>query len=143
MRPGGIGRGDIMLFAVVGLVAGPVLLTPVLCLAVAFYLASCAAYGLARGKRPLRLFRHMVPAALPFMAALAPVFAWRVASGIRPDLVAPAEHWAVAIALAGTLALSGGLLAAALPMAVRRRAMAGSSGDLRRPTHQPNQREET
>ncbi len=145
LRPGRIGQGDIGLLALVGLVAGPALLTPVLCLAVVFSLASCAAYGLARGKRPQRLFRHMVPAAPAFVAALAPVFAWRVASAIRPDLVPRAADGAVFIALAGAAVLSAGLLAGALPMAVRRRSLASAATacGLRGCTHQPSQGRES
>ena len=123
LRPGAIGRGDIGLFAAVGLIAGPDLLPPVLCLAAAFGLVTAVAYGLARGKSPGRLPAHMFPAALPFMAALAPAFAWRTvsgaASGPGPGAVPP-PFPAAAVASAGALALASGLLAGALPMAVRR-----------------------
>lgn len=118
LRPGRIGQGDIGLFAVLGLLAGPDRILHVMGLVVAFCLAACGTYGLARGKR---LFRSAIPAALPFMAALAPVFAWRIASASLPDAV-PAGAWsAVAVALAGAVVLAAGLIAGALPMAVRRR----------------------
>ena len=126
-RPGRIGQGDIGLLAVVGLVAGPKLLAAVLGLATAFCLAACVAYGKARGKRPGRILRHMVPAAPPFLAALGPFFGWRVASGIWPGAVPPLADGAVVVALAGTVALGAGLLAGALPMAMRRRAATGAS----------------
>lgn len=122
LRPGRIGQGDVVLFAVVGLVAGPQLLAPVLVVGVAFCLVSCVAYGLARGKRPMRIFRHMVPAGPPLMAALAPVFAWRVAAAIWPDPVQEAALAAAWLAIAGPVALAAALVAGALPMAVRRRA---------------------
>ena len=120
--PGRIGQGDVGLFAVIGLVAGPKLLAPVLGLATAFCLAACVAYGKARGKRLARILRHMVPAAPPFMAALGPFFAWRVASGIWPGAVPPLADGAVFVLLAGAVALAAVLLAGALPMAIRRRA---------------------
>lgn len=121
VRPGGIGQGDVMLLAVVGLVAGPRFLAPVLVIGAGFCLASCVAYGLARGKRPGRILRHMVPAGPPLMAALAPVFAWRIAAAIRPDLVLEEALAAVFLALAGSAALAAALVAGALPMAIRRR----------------------
>lgn len=127
LRPGGIGQGDVTLLAVVGLVAGPQFLWPVLLIGAAFCLASCVAYGLARGKRPGRIFRHLVPAGPPLMAALAPVFAWRVAAAIWPDLVLEAALAAVWLAVAGPVALAAALVAGALPMAVRRRAMPATS----------------
>ena len=123
LRPGRIGQGDVVLFAVVGLVAGPQFLAPVLVIGAAFCLASCVAYGLARGKRPMRSFRHMVPAAPPLMAALAPVFAWRIAAAIWPDLVLETAMAAAFMAIAGPAALAAALVAGALPMAVRRRAI--------------------
>lgn len=123
LRPGRIGRGDIGLLAVTGLLAGPRLLVPVLVMGTAFCLASCVAYGLARGKRPGRIFRHLVPAAPPLMAALGPVFAWRIAAAVRPDFVLEEVLAAVFLALAGSSALAAALIAGALPMAVRRRAM--------------------
>ena len=124
LRPGRIGQGDIGLLAVTDLVAGPKLLAPVLGLATAFCLAACVAYGKARGKRLGRIFRHMVPAAPPFMAAAGPIFAWRVAAGIWPGALPEPTDGAVVVLLAGTLALAAGLLAGALPMALRRRAAA-------------------
>ena len=120
LLPGRIGQGDITLFAVLGLVAGPELLPFVLGLGVTFCVAASVAYGLARGKRWNRCIRHMVPAAPPIMAALGPFFAWRVASALRPDL-APEGAWAAAaLALAGTLIMAAALVAGALPIAVRR-----------------------
>lgn len=134
LHPGGLGQGDVALFAMAGVVAGPELLPPVLGLAVAFCLASCAAYGLARGKRPGRIFRHMVPAAPPVLAALGPFFAWRIASALWP---VPEGWWTTAVpALAGAVALVAALLAGALPMAVRRRAAAASRGASWRCIHQ-------
>ena len=120
LRPGGIGQGDVTLFAVVGLVAGPQFLAPVLVIGAAFCLASCVAYGLARGKRPGRILRHLFPAGAPLMAALGPVFAWRVAVAVRPDLVPEGALAVPALALAGSVALAAALVAGALPMAVRR-----------------------
>lgn len=122
LRPGAIGQGDVVLFAVVGLVAGPRFLAPVLVIGAAFCLASCVAYGLARGKRPKRVFRHMVPAGPPLMAALAPVFAWRIAAAIWPDLILEEALPVAFLAIAGPAALAAALVAGALPMAVRRRA---------------------
>ncbi len=75
LRPGRIGQGDIGLLAVMGLIAGPDLLPLVLAVFVIFVLLTSAAWSRARGKR---LFRSMIPAALPAMAALAPVFLWRI-----------------------------------------------------------------
>ncbi len=123
LRPGGIGQGDVTLLAVVGLVAGPQFLAHVLVVGAAFCLASCVAYGLARGKRPVRIFRHMVPAAPPLMAALGPVFAWRIAVAIWPDLNLETAMAAAFMAIAGPAALAAALVAGALPMAVRRRAI--------------------
>ena len=143
--PGRIGQGDVGLFAVIGLVAGPKLLAPVLGLATAFCLAACLAYGQARGKRLGRSLRHMVPAAPPFMAALGPFFAWRIAGGLWPGTVPQVADGAATIALAGTGLLSAGLIAGALPMAVRRRAAAkaaalrGHGGRI----HQSQHRKET
>ena len=121
LRPGGIGRGDVTLLAVVGLVAGPQLLARVLVVGAAFCLASCVAYGVARGKRPQRIFGHMVPAGPPLMAALAPVFAWRIAAAIWPDLVPEGLMTATVLVFTGFVALAAALIAGALPMAVRRR----------------------
>lgn len=123
LRPGGIGQGDVTLFAVVGLVAGPQFLAPVLVIGAGFCLACCVAYGLARGKRPGRILRHLVPAAPPLMAALGPVFAWRIAVAIRPDLVLEEALAVVFVTLAGLAALTAALVAGALPMAIRRRAI--------------------
>lgn len=144
-RPGRIGQGDIGLLAVTGLVAGPKLLAPVLGLATAFCLAFCVAYGRARGKKLGRVFRHMVPAAPPFMAATGPIFAWRVAGGIWPGAVPPLADGAVFVLLAGTLALAAGLLAGALPMALRRRAAARGTDPrgVDRRIHQPEHGKET
>lgn len=127
VRPGGFGQGDITLLAVVGLVAGPQFLAPVLAIGAGFCLAACVAYGLARGKRPGRILRHMVPAAPPLLAAVGPVFAWRVAAAIWPDPVLEAALAAVWLAVAGPVALAAALVAGALPMAVRRRAMPATS----------------
>ena len=127
LRPGRIGQGDVVLFAVVGLVAGPQLLAPVLVVGAAFCLASCVAYGLARGKRPQRIFGHMVPAGPPLMAALGPVFAWRIAVAIWPDLVLEEALAVIFLAIAGPAALVAALVAGALPMAVRRRAIQATS----------------
>ena len=141
LRPGRIGQGDVGLLAVTGLVAGPKLLAPVLGLATAFCLAACVAYGKARGKRLGRIFRHMFPAAPPFMAAVAPFFGWRVAAGIWPDAVPALADGAVLVLLAGSLALTAGLLAGALPMALRRRAAVrgkdhrGVGGRIHQPEH--------
>ena len=140
LRPGRIGQGDVVLFAVVGLVAGPQLLAPVLVIGAAFCLASVVAYGVARGKRPQRICRHMVPAAPPLMAALAPVFAWRVAVAIWPDLVPEGPMTATVLVFAGFVALAAALIAGALPMAVRRRAMPATS---RGPGGRINQGKET
>ncbi len=123
-RTGRLGQGDIGLFAMVGLVAGGTgILMPVLALSIAFGIAACLAYGLARGKRLRRLFRHMVPVATPVVAALAPAFAWRVTTSLRPGLVPDGAWSAAAVALAGSVVLAGMLAAGALPMAVRRRAV--------------------
>lgn len=120
LLPGRMGRIDVWLLATVGLATGPGLLLPVLGLALAFFLAAFSAYGLARGKRPGRTLRHMIPWAPPFMAAAGPFFAWRVASALRPDL-APEGAWAAAaLALAGALIMAAALAAGALPIAVRR-----------------------
>lgn len=142
LRPGGIGQGDVGLLALVGLVAGPDRLLPVMCLGLAFFLIAAVAYGRARGRRFLR---HMVPGALPFMAALAPVFAGRIASGVRPGAVPSAADGAILVALAGFAFLSTGLLAGALPMAVRRRgaARSGRSRGHDGRIHQPKQRKES
>ena len=120
LRPAWLGQGDVTLFALVGALSGPQLLVPVLVIGTVFCLATCIAYGLARGKRPSRIFRHMVPAGPSLMAALGPVFAWRLAEAASPDPV-PAGA-ATALAVAGLLALAAALVAGALPMAVRRRA---------------------
>ena len=122
LRPGRIGQGDVTLFFVVGLVAGLQFLAPVLVMGTAFCLASCVAYGVARGKRPVRIFRHMVPAGPPLMAALAPVFALRVAAAIWPEPIQEAALDEVWLAIAGPVALAAALVAGAWPMAVRRRA---------------------
>ena len=140
LRPGGIGQGDVTLLAVVGLVAGPKFLAPVLAIGAAFCLASCVAYGLARGKRPGRILRHLVPAGPPLMAALGPVFAWRIAVAIRPDLVLEEALAVVFLAFAGSSGLAAALIAGALPMAVRRRAMPATSRD---PGGRINQGKET
>lgn len=120
LRPGRIGQGDVTLFAVVGLFAGPQFLAPVLLIGASFLLASCVAYGLARGKRPLRIHRHLVPAGPPLMAALGPVFAWRIAVAVRPDLVPDGDILVAAVAFPGVAALAAALVAGALPMALRR-----------------------
>ncbi len=136
LHPGGIGQGDVTLLAIVGLVAGPRFLAPVLVIGAAFCLASCVAYGLARGKRPGQIHRHLVPAAPPLMAALGPVFAWRAAVAIRPDLVLETAMAAAFMAIAGPAALAAALVAGALPMAVRRRAaLATPSGSRSRINH--------
>ena len=122
LRPGGIGQGDVTLFAVVGLVAGPQFLAPVLVIGAGFCLASSVAYGLARGKRPGRILRHLVPAGPPLLAALGPVFAWRIAAAIWPDLVLEDALAVAFLAITGPMALAVALVAGALPMAVRRRA---------------------
>ena len=122
LRPGAMGRGDAGLLALAGLAAGPDLLAPAMALAAALAAAAAAAYGLARGKRAGRILRaHMVPIAPPFMAASAPVLAWRVADGAWPGAVPQGHAAAALVALAGTLALGGALAAGALPMARRRR----------------------
>ena len=123
LRPGRIGQGDVTLFAVVGLLTGPQFLAPVLVIGASFLLASCVAYGLARGKRPGRMHRHLVPAGPPLMAALGPVFAWRIVAAARPDLVPDGDLLAAALAFPGVAALAAALVAGALPMAVRRRAV--------------------
>ena len=64
----------------------------------------------------------MVPAAPPLMAAVGPVFAWRVATAVRPDLVPEGPVTATVLVFAGVVALAAALIAGALPMAVRRRA---------------------
>ena len=141
LRPGRIGQGDVTLFAVVGLVAGPQLLAPVLIMGASYLLASCVAYGLARGKRPGRIHRHLVPAGPPLMAALGPVFAWRIVAAARPDLVPDGDLLAAALAFPGVAALAAALAAGALPMAVRRWATpATTCGPRGRASHQ---REET
>ena len=145
LRPGRIGQGDVDLLAVTGLVAGPKLLAPVLGLAAAFCLAACVAYGKARGKQLGRVFRHMVPAAPPFMAAAGPFFAWRVADGIWPGAAPPLADGAVVVLLAGTVALAAGLLAGALPMALRRRTAARGTDPRGRGSriHQPEHGKDT
>ncbi len=140
LRPGRGGQGDVALFAVAGVVAGPEFLPPVLGLATVFCLAATVAYGLARGKRWRRVLRHMVPAAPPVMAALAPFFAWRIASALWPGLVPEGAWAAYALALAGAVALAAALIAGALPMAVRRRVMSATP---RGPGGRNNQGKET
>ncbi|MYH50281.1 MAG: hypothetical protein F4151_12325 [Gammaproteobacteria bacterium] len=144
LRPGGIGQGDVALFALAGLVAGADLLAPVMGLLVGFSAVAAVAYGLARGKGG-RALLHPVPAALPLMAALAPVFAWRVAHAVSPGAVPATADMAAFVALSGLALLSAGLVAGALPMAVRRRAAAsaaqrrGHDGRI----HQPEDGKET
>ncbi|MXX87997.1 MAG: hypothetical protein F4213_18765 [Boseongicola sp. SB0677_bin_26] len=144
LRPGGIGQGDVALFALAGLVAGADLLAPVMGLLVAFGIVATVAYGLARGKGR-RLFLHPVPAALPLMAALMPVFAWRVVSGLLPETVPSVAGGATVVALSGLALLSAGIVVGAFPMAVRRRAAARAAGprghDGR--IHQPDDGKET
>ena len=123
LRPGRIGQGDVTLFFVAGLLTGPLFLAPVLVIGASFLLASCVAYGLARGKRPGRIHRHLVPAGPPLLAALGPVFAWRIMAAIRPDLVPDGDLLAAALAFPGMTALAAALVAGALPMAARRRAV--------------------
>ncbi len=84
LRPGRIGQGDIGLLAAMGLLAGPDLLPLVLGLFVIFVLLTSAAWSRARGKR---LFGSMIPAALPAMAALAPVFLWRILWSLQGRVV--------------------------------------------------------
>lgn len=142
LHPGWVGQSDIGLLAMLGLLSGPRLLLPVIGLSVAFFPVAFFAYGLARGKRRGRIFRHMIPLAPPYVAALAPAFAWRIASAVRPDLVPAGTRSALAVSLAGVLALAGMLLAGALPMAARRRAMAAGSRACPDRTRQPNHQEE-
>lgn len=118
----GMGAGDIGVFAFVGIVAGPERLPLVAVLVSAFIVVTTVVYGLARGKRGHRVFRHLVPAALPLAAVLGPVFALRIAAGIWPETIPPVADGAAFVALAGAGLLSAGLVAGALPMAVRRRA---------------------
>ena len=120
LRPGRIGQGDVGLLALAGLLAGPRLLAPVAAVGASFVLVSCVAYGLARGKRPGRIHRHLVPAGPPLMAALGPVFAWRIAAAASPDLAPERPLAAVALAFTGLAALAAALAAGALPMARRR-----------------------
>lgn len=142
LRPGRIGLGDVALCAVLGLVAGPNHAPFVMALVIAFLIAALAAYGLARGKG---LFGSGVPYALPAMAALSPAFAWRVASDIWPGSVPQGDEGSVLIALAGTVLLACGLLAGALPMALRRRAAARAAQPRGRDSriHQPRHGKET
>ena len=142
LRPGRIGQGDVALCAVLVLVAGPAHAPFVMALVIAFLLAAFVAYGMARGKGP---FGSGIPFALPAMAALGPVFAWRVTSGIWPGSVPHGHEGAVLIALAGTMLVTCGLLAGALPMALRRRAAARAAAPRGRDgrVHEPVQRKET
>lgn len=142
LRPSRFGQGDVAVCAVLGIVSGTHHGPFVMALVIAFILAAVVAYGLARGKG---LFGSGIPYALPAMAAAGPAFAWRVAAGIRPESVPQGLGSAVLIASAGTVLLSCGLAAGALPMALRRRAAAqaaGSDGHQGR-SHQPEQPEET
>ena len=142
LRPGRMGQGDVALCALLGLVAGPDHAPFVVPLVIAFLIAAFVAYGLARGKGP---FGSGIPFALPAMAALGPFFAWRVAGGIWPGANPAVEDGAVFVLLAGTMALAVGLLAGALPMALRRRAAARGT-DPRGPdgrVHQPEHGKET
>ena len=126
LRPGWCGKADAGLFALVGVLSGMEGLLLALTLAMAFCVVTCIAYGLARGKGR-RLHRHMFPWGPSCMAALGPMFACRVGTGIRPETVPPVTDGVVFIALAGTGFLSAGLIAGALPMAVRRRAAASAA----------------
>lgn len=141
LRPGRVGQGDVWLFAVLGLVAGPDHAPFVMALVIAFALAAHVAYGLARGRGPLG---SGIPAALPAMAALGPAFTWRVASGIWPGSVPQGHEGFVLVALAGAMLLACGLLAGPLPMALRRRAADRTARPAARRSriHQPVQRKE-
>ena len=123
--PRWVGEGDIGLCAVFGACAGPEHVMIAYVLSGACVTVAAITYAAARGKRLLDAFhRHPVPAALSMMAALGPVFAWRIATGIWPETVPPVTDGAAFIALASAAVLSAGLIAGALPMAVRRRAAA-------------------
>ena len=80
--PDRMGQGDIGLLGCLGVVGGPEFLPVLLLLFVVLAALTSAAYSLARGKP---LFRSMFPAALPAMAAAAPVFTVRVGGGLWPD----------------------------------------------------------
>lgn len=79
LRPARLGRGDIVLLGAMGAAAGTALMPVLMVLFLLFCVVTAAAYSLHRGKR---LFRSAFPAALPGMAALAPVLSWRHASSL-------------------------------------------------------------
>lgn len=82
LRPGQIGRGDIWLMGAIGVIAGPLLLPPLMVVLVIFAAAVSAGYSRARGKR---LFRSGFPLALPAMAAAVPIVLVQFAAAIWPD----------------------------------------------------------
>ncbi len=75
LLPGRIGRGDVWLFTAMATVSGTALLPLLFSFFFPFAVLTSAAYSISRGKR---LFRSMIPAALPGMAAAAVALVWRV-----------------------------------------------------------------
>ncbi len=111
LLPGRIGQGDVWLFAAMGAIAGTGLLPLLLALFAVFAVAAAAAYSWMRGRR---MFRSMVPAALPGMAAAAIVLALRVGEPLVRGVPRDAGT-----ALAGPNAVSVLLLLTAWTVAAR------------------------
>ncbi|MBF9051921.1 hypothetical protein GTA62_18555 [Roseobacter sp. HKCCD9010] len=82
VRPSGISLGDIGLFALLGVIGGPLFTPLLLALFVFFGALISVSYSVARGKRA---FRSTYPAAVPAMAAAIPVFIGRVGVGLWPE----------------------------------------------------------
>lgn len=105
LLPGRIGGGDVWLFAAMAAAAGIDLMAPMLALFAAFAAAAGAAYSLARGKR---LFRSMVPAALPGMAAAGLALVWRAAVPQASGNPAAGTEAAALLLLAAAAVMAGG-----------------------------------
>ena len=98
-----LGRGDIVLVGTMGAVAGTAFVPHVMTLFLVLTAATSAVYSRRRDKP---LFKSAFPAALPGMAALAPVFAWRHMAGFMTLWDGTANP---ALALAPPALIAGGI----------------------------------